>query len=975
MSILKNRIVISLVVIFLAIYFWEFWVKPVTGPDYTAAVGAYKSGQYQRSLDLLNGAYAIDPNNTAILTLMGWNDLKLGHPRKAESWFSRAHRLGPEINDTTLGYAETEIVLKHDDRAAKLLGELHLDNAEVYIAWGTLDRAMGLNREAAREFQKALAKQENNAIALQNLRELFNKPNATAQSLQFQPAARPANLTYTISTEGNYFIRKAKRAWKPVYLSGVDLGAALPGQFPVEATTDPKVYATWIQQISALGVNTIRLEAILPPAFYDALYDFNTEGGHAPLWLLQGVTFPRPPQDGDLLEADYDQACEKEIADAVDVTHGQGDVASDPLHGGGLYADDLSPWVIGFVIGNEWVSHIVIDNNKLHPDVRSYQATYFTVPDGSATEIFLAEMLNYAVSYEQVKYNWQHPVAFLNTPSLDPMTHPTESTTEEEMAIRRRMGERFLTSQGPYDDNDAVSVNPMHLRPTAALKAGYFADYNVFPFYPDFMDYDPGYLKVKDSQGSDPFYGYLLDLKAHDEGVPLLISDYGIPSSLGIGRFSPAGFNEGGLTELQQGQLLARFTQNVYNSGAAGGMVFEWLDEWYRRSWLVRNYEVPENRKPLWTNLMDPEEYYGLEAADPSGRSTHDLEGNPADWASRPLLYEAKTSAPYQPVGDAWDPARNLKALYADADDGFLYLHLVVSNLDPTHTGKVDWSKVNYLIGLGTDPEEAGLTELPFIAPVRFPMGMTFAIHLAGRKASAILIASSYDPYQVVHVAGIPSETVLGQKLNWIPRLTADGTFEPELIEPNRRRFSRAGHYFPAIRYDRGILRYGSLSLSSYDYDPLAEWHVNLKNNSIDLRIAWSLLNVTDPSSFRVFAGLGQNGVAITARTPGFVIAAFSYDPGKGAAGKPIMDQANPIADALPALSGPTTMPAGELRQFLWSGWNSPEYTLRLKGSYAVLQKEFRKLPATPPANPYHAANASGAAAQSRSLGDRVGRP
>jgi hypothetical protein len=32
MRILKNRVVISLLVILVVVYFWEFWIKPVTGP-------------------------------------------------------------------------------------------------------------------------------------------------------------------------------------------------------------------------------------------------------------------------------------------------------------------------------------------------------------------------------------------------------------------------------------------------------------------------------------------------------------------------------------------------------------------------------------------------------------------------------------------------------------------------------------------------------------------------------------------------------------------------------------------------------------------------------------------------------------------------------------------------------------------------------------------------------------------------------
>jgi len=40
-------------------------------------------------------------------------------------------------------------------------------------------------------------------------------------------------------------------------------------------------------------------------------------------------------------------------------------------------------------------------------------------------------------------------------------------------------------------------------------------------------------------------------------------------------------------------------------------------DEWFKRNWLVMNYEVPPERTTLWHNALDPEQNYGLLAAAP----------------------------------------------------------------------------------------------------------------------------------------------------------------------------------------------------------------------------------------------------------------------------------------------------------------------------------------------------------------------
>lgn len=949
---LKNRIGLSLVLLLVGIYLWEFHAKPVSGPLYTAAVAEYRDRNYERSLSLLRRAYKIDPNDTSVLTLMGWSSLKLGEPKLALERFRRANRLVPDSPDTILGYADTEIALGNPQHAIELLDQLKdpkENSADLDMAWGSLYRSLGRNRDAARKFAQVLAIRPSDDLALENLRQLYNlKGTVNPADLRFEKIVRPASLDYPFRVFENFLEQHAGNNWGPVYFTGIDLNAALPGSFPDESVTDAGTYLKWLRMIGQLGVNTVHAANILPPAFYRAFYLYDREDIHPPLWLLQGIALPAPPVDDDLFEKDYYQSCLKELRDAVDVVHGQGDVAWSHLHSGGLYPNDIAQRVVGFVVGNTWLSHVVLDNNALHPQMLSYQGNYIRVASGSPTEIFLAQMIDHLTAYEEGKYNWQHPAAFLNWPTLDPMRHPTESTLSEEMAIRRSLGERFQNPPGPYDDDDSVTVDPRHLQATGKFLAGYFADYSVFPFYPDFLDLDPAYLRATDIGGMDPFLGYLQDLKAHTRDLPLMISAYGIPASLGISHFSPAGFNEGGQTEVQQGNLLARFTRNVYDSGAAGGMVFEWLDQWFRRSWLTRNYETPQEDKPSWTNFMDPAENYGLIAADPHGRAEHQLDGSPLAWNNRPPFYSKPKRGLFQPAGDLWDAARDLKALYVDADEGYLYLRLVVDNLAPGRTGRPDWNQVNYLIGIGTDPGHAGIRYLPFIAPVRFLRGMTFAIQLAGPGSSRIWIASAYNPYQIVPVPGIPGETDLGQKLGWTPNLTDSGTFEGETIEPNRRRLARDGKYFPPQRYDRGILRYGTLDPTLPDYNPLAEWHANVQTNTIDVRIPWALLNVTDPSQLHILAGLESDGTAKTVRTPGFILAAFSYRPQPALQVRPIMEQGQSISDSLPELSGPLTMPPDALREYTWNSWTRPKYVLREKQSYSILQKAFLAMPKAP---------------------------
>lgn len=952
MHLLKNRIIISMLLIICAIYLWEFWIKPITGPIYTEAVAEYKNGKYIRSLELLDRAERIDPNDAAILALKGWNHLKLGNPKTAEEpYFRRAYELAPYVEDITLGYAYAEISLGKYEQARMLLDRLHqagVDTPDMLVAQGALFRALGRYREAAEQFQLALSRDPSNELASKNLRELLNVSGDLRNvQISFGPLVRPAQLQMFIRARGDYFERKAGANWEPVYLAGVTLSGALPGYYASDSAVDPAQYTDWVTRIGDLGANSIRVYTIMPPGFYRALSDFNKSRASRPVYLFQGMACGSPPRD-DMFNGAYYEQCRKNIREMIDVIHGRGDVAVGNGHAGGVFTTDVSAWVAGYIVGDPWLSHVVTANNLLHPDIQKYEGAYISIPSGTATEAFLAQMVNYTMEYEEGTYHWQHPVAFVSWPTLDPLRHPTESTLLEEVSIRRAQGERVPTPSGPFDDDDGVSVDPMKFQVREKFAAGFFAAQNALPYYPDFLNQDPRYQAVRDAEGSNPFLGYLQDLKAHHKGLPLLISEFGLPSSIGISHFNPAGFDEGGKAEAQQGQLLVRLSRSVRDSGAAGGMVFEWIDQWFRQSWVERDYETPADRRVLWTNAMNPGEHFGLMAADPMGRGKHALNGAPGPWGNQDPWYAESKPGPSVPAGDRYDPSRDLKTLQIDSDEGFLYLRLTVAKLDNDNDGQPDWDQVNYLVGLGTAPHVGGLTYLPFIIPIRFPMGMSYAIQLASPSSARIWIASTYNPFRIVPVEGIPSQTILNSKLGWRPQVSANGSFESQIAEPNRRRYARDGRYFPPQRYERGILRYGSLDPAAPDYDTLAEWHANIQNNTIDLRIPWSLLGVTDPSGHKIVAGLERDGTVMTVDTPGFYAVAFSYRPLDTARARPIMEQGHPVSDALPDLRGPGSLPADSLKPYQWAGWSVPRYNLRLKDSYAILRKAMPSLTAPP---------------------------
>src|SRR5205823_8746842 len=86
---------------------------------------------------------------------------------------------------------------------------------------------------------------------------------------------------------------------------------------------------------------------------------------------------------------------------------------------------------------------------------------------------------------------------------------------------------------------------------------------------------------------SSRYFGYLRALKQHHAGRPLLIAEYGVPSSRGVSHLQTDGLGHGGHDEHAMAEIDARLTREVRAAGAAGGVLFAWLDEWFKHTWVT----------------------------------------------------------------------------------------------------------------------------------------------------------------------------------------------------------------------------------------------------------------------------------------------------------------------------------------------------------------------------------------------------
>ncbi|MGH9432896.1 MAG: tetratricopeptide repeat protein [Terriglobia bacterium] len=174
-NLLTNRVLISLLIILALAGVFEFYLHPFAGPFYKSGLQAYKSGDYTRSVRMLQEARAYEPNNPAILTLLGWSLLKTGKPALAEKWFDAARRFTPHDSALQLGLVYAEIGLGRPARAGAILNEIRKERPEwieISIAQGILYRHEGLAKMAGMEFRQALSRDPHNAVALKNLQEI-----------------------------------------------------------------------------------------------------------------------------------------------------------------------------------------------------------------------------------------------------------------------------------------------------------------------------------------------------------------------------------------------------------------------------------------------------------------------------------------------------------------------------------------------------------------------------------------------------------------------------------------------------------------------------------------------------------------------------------------------------------------------------------------------------------------------------------
>lgn len=754
--------------------------------------------------------------------------------------------------------------------------------------------------------------------------DLLRRLHPPAYEPAHDPGAPPAAARPLVArvAESGFEIR-TREGWRSFYVRGVNLGAALPGRHPSEFP-DSTVYAGWIDGMAGMGANAIRVYTIHPPAFYEALLDYNSAAAE-PLWLIHGVWAELPPED-DFADPKWETAFFSEMRRVVDLLHGAADLVERPGHASGRYRADVSDWTLAYIIGREWEPFSVEQFNALHPELRRFDGRYLRLESGTPMDAWLARATDEMIAYEMDAFGTQRPMAYTNWPTTDPLTHETETTKAEEMAIRVALGETVERLPREYD-NDGVSLDATLVAPTAAFTAGYFASYHAYPYYPDFMNLDPGYAEARSPWGPSSYFGYLTELKRYHGDMAVLISEYGVPTGRAIAHFQNQGWDHGGLGEREMGTIDARLTREIAASGMAGGAVFAWIDEWFKKNWLTIDFEIPLDRNRMWLNRFDAEQHYGMIAMEPGPVLPGEtLSERLVAWRERPELYA--------------DAAGSLRATQ---DEAGLWL-LVDCGPAADAAGCAET-----FIGFDTVDPAAGDARWPDGRGPAIPVGVERVLHVGPDRVS-MLVDPPSNPWAVVPlrrgIADNSREAPFASREDdrmFTGRVAveyrrpvrtvanADGRYDSLRVVINRARFGRDGTEYRATGYDLGVMREGAA--------PDGDWETATRGDRryLEVRIPWLLLGVTDPSARRVLQDpAAGDGPPIAAAGFGTV----TVDGIRIVVARRHAEGTEHVSwDAWPASGN-----AADVAEFAWPTWEKPSWSARRRPAFEAMRAAFEDI-------------------------------
>ncbi|MDE6658975.1 MAG: family 2 glycosyl transferase, partial [Eubacterium sp.] len=486
---------------------------------------------------------------------------------------------------------------------------------------------------------------------------------------------------------------------------------------------------------------------------------------------------------------------------------------------------------------------------------------YLYTQTATPFEAFLCRVGDEMIQHETEKYKFQTPLAFVNWITTDPLTHPNE----------------------PHEDEDKATVNVENIK-SRSFGPGMFASYHVYPYYPDSLNYQEDYLDYVDDNGDiNTYSAYLEDLKLAHPSMPILVAEFGIPTSRGMGHESVMGYNQGMVDETDQGKMIVHMFDCIHEAKYAGGIVFTWQDEWFKRTWNNVMFDLSD-RRPFWSNMQTTEQFFGLLAFDPGAASMASYnDGYVSEWSdTSPIV------------------TNDQGKLYVKSDERYLYLMLDAKDYN--------FENDTLLIPINTISSQGNKKASEYNA--EFDKDADFLIYINGKDDAHIYVDRYYDAFEYYFVQSKMLTDVSPKKK---AKTKNSGLFDPmNMCYGYNLTVKGTNEVIPDKVYETGKLRFGIGNPSSKDYKSLSDFYYD--NGKLEIRIPWQLLNVMDPSGKKQISDFWETQVISAQDYEGFDFG-FAY-------------RNNNKAKLKISLSG----------NYEYSSWNTPTWHERLKPAYNILK-------------------------------------
>lgn len=613
------------------------------------------------------------------------------------------------------------------------------------------------------------------------------------------------SLTVKVRTNGQMIeYQNSEGNYEVLPIKGVDLTSSMPGHYMTDYAINEETYLRWFKWIQEMGANTIRIPNIMDDAFYQALYNYNTQND-LPLYILQGISiteYANNNREDAYSEAFYQQL--KEIGRAaVDVIHGKKRIIINKGSGSGHYNKDVSQWVLGYTLATNWnIDTIAYTNHKGYDTV--YKGKYIqTTNEATAFEAMLAKVMDQIIEYESQKYGTQRLLSFMNSPVTDPFEYD----------------KHYAKQLGKHTKLDAEN-----LKATTAFQSGYFASYAIYEFCENFWEYFSTGQKERlaDIQWIEELKG-----ETYDGYVSLLNAYHTVPVIVGCGFSSSRGtITHTPLSEFEQGKALVESYQDFIKAGSAGIILSVWQDIWGQPTWNT-SYAITSNNRHYWHDIQSFNQGTGLLSFEPGqSQSTCYIDGRATEWTEEDVVIEhegMKLSMQYNERG--------------------VYLLIQGEQLN---------SKQPLYIPIDTT-QQTGSNNCEQYG-IQFERNADFLLLLDGPNNSRLLVQKRYEAIR----ANYSIETTGRDAYVEVPKADAP-LFVPIYRVSNDKDLIEQDENFEEIKTKRlmkivetGKLHYGNGNPESEKFDSLADFYYG--ENLIEVRIPWQLLNFSDPSHMQIHA-------------------------------------------------------------------------------------------------------------------------